>query len=251
MSLDAAASPPFYNLGRRDVTTYLVTNQITPFFCFKSSQWIVTPSICKPGKRCDNTIKEISGRHRSRKSALGARRVPKRAPGKPRNRARTPARPPAACHLACEAATKSRAGAGVDVHGGCDTIPAVAAAAAATAAAVRRSTLLASVLVLVLVRSARDPSVIPSVPLCSMSSPLWSASAAAAWRRRRRRRSNSTSVCMNALYSTDSGHSPPRPLACSPGLLLPACPSPSHLRRRSRHNTPVPISLTLIHGHDS
>jgi hypothetical protein len=53
---------PLYNLGRRDVTTYLVTNQITPFFCFKSSQWIVTPSIHKPGKRCDNTIKAISGR---------------------------------------------------------------------------------------------------------------------------------------------------------------------------------------------
>ncbi len=53
---------PLYNLGRRDVTTYLVTNQITPFFCFKSSQWIVTPSIHKPGKRCDNTIKAIAGR---------------------------------------------------------------------------------------------------------------------------------------------------------------------------------------------
>ena len=62
-------------------------------------------------------------------------------------------------------------------------------------------------------------------------------------RRRRRWRSNSTSVCMNTLYSGT------RPLACSLGLLLPARPSPSHLRRRRLHSTPVPISLTLIHGH--
>lgn len=44
--------PLFMTSVARDVTTYLVTNQITPFFCFKSSQWIVTPSIHKPGKRC-------------------------------------------------------------------------------------------------------------------------------------------------------------------------------------------------------
>ena len=73
---------PHNDLGpaMSDVTTYLVTNQITPFFCFKSSQWIVTPSICKPGKRCDNTIKEISGRHRSRKSALARAGYPNARP---------------------------------------------------------------------------------------------------------------------------------------------------------------------------
>ena len=44
-------------------------------------------------------------------------------------------------------------------------------------------------------------------------------------RRWRRQRSNSTSVCMNTLL----GPLGTRPLACLLGLLLPACPSPSHL----------------------
>ena len=52
-----ARAPLLITLRARDVTTYLVTNQITPFFCFKSPEWIVTPSIHKPGKRCDNTIR--------------------------------------------------------------------------------------------------------------------------------------------------------------------------------------------------